>query len=291
MPKRSWICPLVLALCLSFIGSFVLAVSPVGPAELGLPAGNVRTSEPFVTRVYRTDESGFILSEQPRGYPFTVGEKYRLREGEVARVHEGIDFSSRPLGSAEPAPVDFVAGVFGVVTRTLPSRFGTIAVRLEDGTSLQYLHTSQSYVHVGAIVTPNTRLGKTGSTGSSAVHLHLQARNRDGVPVNPDLAFRSGQRHPSLLPSSVRPSHEQFDTQAAAVLSPNPRSTKLDLADQSYTCWIAEVIGGEGEVDAVLGVFPTYFEAVKCCTQWSDSRPDDFRLTREREVEVRRYSK
>jgi hypothetical protein len=48
--------------------------------------------------------------------------------------------------------------------------------------------------------------------------------------------------------------------------------------------WVSEVIGYGGRVDPVLGEFPTYQDALHCSTSWSESRPDDLRLTREREV-------
>ena len=43
----------------------------ITPERLGLPKGNTRTSEPFVTRVYKTDDSDQILKPQPKGFPFT----------------------------------------------------------------------------------------------------------------------------------------------------------------------------------------------------------------------------
>jgi murein DD-endopeptidase MepM/ murein hydrolase activator NlpD len=38
----------------------------------------------------------------------------------------------------------------------------------------------------GQEVTPDTELGVTGSTGANAVHLHVQAKNPDGNPINPE---------------------------------------------------------------------------------------------------------
>jgi hypothetical protein len=59
-----------------------------------LPKGNTRTSEPLVTRIYKTDDSGDILKKQPTDYPFTITSDYTLEEGETARVLEGVDPSS-----------------------------------------------------------------------------------------------------------------------------------------------------------------------------------------------------
>src|SRR4051794_35398617 len=74
----------------------------ITPERLGLPKGNTRTSEPFVTRIYKTDDSGQILKPQPSGYPFTVTSDYELKENESPKVHEGVDISSRPAPDQPP---------------------------------------------------------------------------------------------------------------------------------------------------------------------------------------------
>ena len=69
----------------------------ITPERLGLPKGNTRTSEPFVTRIYKTDDSDDILKKQPEGYPFTISSDYTL--GEKTRppaFMKGVDLSSRP---------------------------------------------------------------------------------------------------------------------------------------------------------------------------------------------------
>jgi hypothetical protein len=87
------------------------------PGRLGLPATNARSSEPFVTRIYKTDDNDQILKKQPKGYPFTITEDYELGENEKAQVHKGVDITSRP-GPNQPAiPMDFKAGVYGLVVR------------------------------------------------------------------------------------------------------------------------------------------------------------------------------
>src|SRR4051812_15536887 len=79
----------------------------ITPERLGLPKGSPRTSEPFVTRIYKTDNLDQILKPQPKGYPFTVTSEYKLKEGEKPRVHEGVDLSSRPAPGLPPRPLDF----------------------------------------------------------------------------------------------------------------------------------------------------------------------------------------
>jgi hypothetical protein len=49
---------------------------------------------------------------------------------------------------------------------------------------------------------------------------------------------------------------------------------------------VVEFIGGGGKVQAVLGEFWSYDNAVACSRAWSEANPDDLRLTREREVKV-----
>ncbi len=67
-------------------------------------------------------------------------------------------------------------------------------MQIQDGSLIQYLHTSASHVKVGDIVAPDTKLGVTGRTGAGVIHLHIQARTRGNDPISPDLAFRAGQR-------------------------------------------------------------------------------------------------
>jgi hypothetical protein len=66
--------------------------------RLGLPPGNSRTSEPFVTRIYKTDDWDRILKPQPKGYPFTLTGDYALKDNETARVHEGVDAGDGTFG-------------------------------------------------------------------------------------------------------------------------------------------------------------------------------------------------
>jgi murein DD-endopeptidase MepM/ murein hydrolase activator NlpD len=135
------------------------------PGRLGLPATNTRSSEPFVTRIYKTGDNDQILKKQPRGYPFTITEDYELGENEKAQVHKGVDITSRPAPNEPARPMDFKAGVYGVVVRAGSGDWGTIAVQLRDGSVLQYLHTTASLVKVGDVVAPETLLGVTGRTG------------------------------------------------------------------------------------------------------------------------------
>lgn len=105
----------------------------IKPEQLGLPKGMQRTSEPFVTRIYKTDDAGRILRIHLEGYPFTITEDYLLEEDEDFRTHQGVDFSSRPAPGEKPTPLDFNAGVYGVVVKAGDGPWGTITVQIHDG--------------------------------------------------------------------------------------------------------------------------------------------------------------
>ena len=73
------------------------------PGRLGLPATNTRSSEPFVTRIYKTGDNDQILKKQPRGYPFTITEDYELGENEKAQFTKGW---TSPLAPPQTSPPD-----------------------------------------------------------------------------------------------------------------------------------------------------------------------------------------
>jgi murein DD-endopeptidase MepM/ murein hydrolase activator NlpD len=257
----------------------------ITPEQLGLPRGNSRTSEPFVTRIYKTDDGGEILKPQPEAYPFSIHEDYKLKENEKPHAHEAVDLSSRPGPGLPPKPLDFKAGVYGLVVKAGDGPWGMISVQLRDGSVLQYLHTSASHVKVGDVVAPNTRLGTTGRKGAGAIHLHIQAKDKHTHAISPDLAFRLGQK---TLATPIRPEDDagaDFDPDQFLGIEPEVVNGVVHPY-RPKTRWVSEVIGGGGKIDLVLGEFPTYQDASHCSLDWSVSHPDDLRLTRERPVEV-----
>jgi murein DD-endopeptidase MepM/ murein hydrolase activator NlpD len=252
--------------------------------RLGLPADNTRTSEPFVTRIYKTDDNDQILKKQPEGYPFTIKQDYTLRANETAKVHEGVDISSRPANAQQPIPLEFKAGVHGVVVRAGGGDWGTIAVQVQDGSVLQYMHTSASHVKLGDIVAPDTVLGVTGRTGAATIHLHIQAKDEFGNAISPDLSFRAGQKR---LATPLKPDKDagaDFDPDQWLGIEPQIVNGVVKFPVEQKTKWLAEVIGEGGRIDLVLGEFPTYRDAAYCSHQWDQAHPKDLRLTREREV-------
>jgi hypothetical protein len=179
------------------------------PEKLQLKKGNVRTSEAFVDRVYQND-----------GKVVTLTADYKLKPGEKVRRHLGADFSTRYEGEKQSKPMEFAAGVYGTVLKAGDGKWGTITVRLEDGRIVQYLHTSSAFVKVGDTVTPDTIIGVSGSTGATAVHIHIQAKNKDGKPIHPDEAFRRGQRKPLTPIPYIRLTFVDFDPKTSSVGEP-----------------------------------------------------------------------
>jgi hypothetical protein len=257
----------------------------ISPERLGLPKGNTRTSEPFVTRIYKTDDLERILKPQPPGYPFTIHEDYTLKVNEKPQPHKGVDLSSRPAPGLPPKPLDLKAGVYGLVVKAGDGPWGTISVQLRDGSVLQYLHTSKSHVKVGDLIAPDTPLGVTGKTGAGVIHLHVQARNKHHNAMSPDLAFRLGQKK---LATPIKPEEDagaDFDPEQYVGVQPKVVKGVVHKIEPESK-WISEVIGSGGKVDLVLGEFPTYQDASHCSLDWSEAHPDDLRLTREIEVKI-----
>jgi hypothetical protein len=254
------------------------------PSNLGLPSGNVRSSEPFVTRVYRTDSADKIVAPQPNGYPKTIDAEYTLQEHETARTHYGVDLTSRDEGG-KPAPLDFRAGVFGKVLKAGDGPWGTITVQVQDGSILQFLHTSKSYVKVNDAVTPDTLLGKTGSKGAGAIHLHIQARDKFGNFIAPDLVFDSGKKR-GTTDATIAKDDLEFNPDDNYGISPTALDGKVSKTIKPRSRWFSEVIGEGGKVDLLLGEFYDYQSASYCSVKWSVGHPDDLRLTREREEPV-----
>lgn len=259
----------------------------IKPDQIGLPNGTKRTSEPFVTRIYKIDEAGKILAKQPAGYPFTITQDYVLKDDEDFRTHQGVDFASRPSPNEKPPPLDFKAGVHGVVVKAGDGPWGTITVQIHDGTLIQYLHTMGSHVKVGDVIAPDTKLGTTGRIGAGVIHLHIQAKDKNGNAISPDLAFKLGQKK---LLSKEKPDKDllDFDPDNYSPVKAKVVERTVSATVEPESKWIVEVIGEGGKVDLVLGEFFDYQSASRCAVAWSESRPDDLRLTREREVKLKR---
>ena len=276
----------VVLTCADLQGQVVSVNSRIKPEQLGLPAGTARTSEPFVVRIYKKDANDNIISPQPQGYPFSITSDYVLKEDEKARPHQGIDFSSKLAANQNPTPLDFKAGVFGTVVKAGDGPWGTITVQIHDGSLIQYLHTTSSHVKVGDTVAPDTVLGVTGRTGTGVIHLYIQAKDKNGNAISPDLAFQIGQ---NKLLSKEKSDKEliEFDPDAYSPVQPKVIGRHISAVVEPESKWVVEVIGGGGNVDLVLGEFFDYQSASHCALAWSEAHSDDLRLTREREVTLK----
>ena len=194
-----------------------------------------------------------------------------------------MDLSSRPEKGQPPKPLDFRAGVDGVVVKAGDGPWGTITVQIHDGSLIQYLHTSASHVKVGDIVAPDTKLGVTGRTGAGVIHLHIQAKDKYGNTISPDLAFRAGQRKLASNGKREKPDANEieFDPDAYSPVKPKITGKKVSpKGSNPESKWVVEVIGMGGRIDLVLGEFPTYKSAAYCSKKWNDEHPKDLRLTR-----------
>jgi len=92
--------------------------------------------------------------------------------------HVGIDLGNRRSGD----PVVACLGGKLTVARTVD---GTLHVDSGDGLVLVYAHLAQPFaLAVGAVVRQGQQIGKVGSTGTKAAHLHLE-RKVNGVHTDP----------------------------------------------------------------------------------------------------------
>jgi hypothetical protein len=149
------------------------------PTEFGLPEANFRVFGYRVNRVHRKD--GTIV---------TVPEEYVLNpETDVELLrHMGADFLSRDA-AWNVVPMEFSTPVGGTIRTSPDGPWNTIAVLLDTGDELQFLHASEVRVQDGHRVEAGTVLGLTGRTGTSWIHLHVQAVSPAGEHVDPDWAI------------------------------------------------------------------------------------------------------
>ena len=129
-------------------------------------------------------------------------------------------------------------------------------------------------------------MGKTGAKGANAIHLHIQARNKFGNLISPDLVFAAGAKKGK--PSADFSAGEiDFDPEEKYSVTPRFDNGLVCRDARPETKWVVEVIGEGGRIDATLGEFFDYQSASYCSLKWSQARPNDLRLTREREVKLR----
>ncbi len=145
------------------------------------------------------------------------------------KYHAGIDFRV-PLGT----PVKALVGGEVIYVGTLDGKktssqnpmysgeWGTIAIYNDQlKKTFMYLHMDTSSFSEGDFVNPETVIGLSGSTGSSASHLHLE--------VKPSPSKPSGSSVKGLLPQ------DRTDWQKVMELTDNPLIAYLEARDLGLT--------------------------------------------------------
>lgn len=115
----------------------------------------------------------------------------------------------------------------------------------------------------------------------------MQAKDKNDNVISPDAAFLAGKRPLETKTQPDAPDSVEFDPELLHPVKPRVEGRKIFVPVKPESKWISEVIGGGGKVELVLGEFVTYQSAVCCSVKWSEARPDDLRLTSEKEVKLR----
>jgi murein DD-endopeptidase MepM/ murein hydrolase activator NlpD len=134
---------------------------------------------PGGARVYHLHWAGrFVM---PVSGPITSPFGYRYHPIlHVYKLHTGID-----IGAAWGTPVHAAADGVVVQAGWLGAYGNGIVIAHGDGLATLYGHLSQIEVIEGQEVTPETEIGRVGSTGlSTGPHLHFEVR-RYGTPIPP----------------------------------------------------------------------------------------------------------
>ena len=100
------------------------------------------------------------------------------------------------------------------------------------------------------------------------------------------MAFRLGQKKLECK-EKPDPALTDFDPDLYSSVKAKVVGRKVAAVAKPESRWIVEVIGEGGRVDELLGEFFDYQSASRCSVTWAESRPDDLRLTREREVKLK----
>ena len=119
-------------------------------------------------------------------YP-SVTSKYNNPRNMSSSPHGGVDFSA---ASGTNIYSIGLGKVVSVNSSTIDSSFGYyVVVQMDtnidgnyDYEFVRYAHLQSCSVSVGQTVSSNTLIGKSGSTGTTAAHLHSDMRNNNNTP-------------------------------------------------------------------------------------------------------------
>jgi hypothetical protein len=192
------------------------AARPWTASDFGLPENNQISSTFDQWRVYR--DQRFVRDVPPLYVP---------NAGEVKRQHRALDVQSRDA-AGNVAPLDFTTPVAGKVT-VAGGKYNTVKITTRNGGEVRFLLASEVNRELdGQQVDAGTRLGHTGSKRASATHLHVEARNPQGVYVGngnwqaelglvDSVSYQSRERNVANIEAELRAK--------GALRSPSSRST------------------------------------------------------------------
>jgi len=153
------------------------AVEPFLRKPAPTPAAITRASSPVHNVTY-------VIGDRPKiGFGFILPLAYAGISQGFSHGHTGIDLRA-PIGT----PIN-AAGAGRVIEAKTSGWNGgwgkTILIDNGNGITTRYAHLSELYVTIGATVTPNQVIAKSGATGrATGPHLHFEVRF-NGIPQNP----------------------------------------------------------------------------------------------------------
>jgi hypothetical protein len=241
---------------------------PSDATQFGLPGNNKLGSPYGVTRVYRKDGTAHKVDPDYKLNPET--DLPSTPDKPNPRVHKGNDYLSHNR-KGEPTPVPFTSPVYGKVT-VLGGTFNIIRVTTCDGWQVEFLHASKVSVKSGQDVGPGTQLGVTGETGAAGagIHLHVQVRDKDGKPVDPNTTGPLANR-PRCDPKGLCLEDEDSPKDYGRRTGPDFRQ----LADEAYEYAMSH----RGKLDGnqmvkLLGMYTRYDDLAKASDALAADPPD-----------------
>lgn len=132
------------------------------------------------TEIKYFPESDFRLANPVPSIPFRVTSLFDTPRNYANGKHEGLDLDGYDDVTGKTVPV--VAGADGVVVtvvdRVAPNSYGRyVVIDHKNDYRTWYCHLSSTSVSVGQSVSKGQKIGVTGATGTSAIHLHLNLQH------------------------------------------------------------------------------------------------------------------
>jgi len=204
------------------------AIQGWAASDFGLPRSNRITSTFEQKRVYSGNE--FVKDVEPYYVP---------NRGESKRQHNAIDIQSRN-SSGRIASMPYKTPVAGTVA-VLGGKYNIVSVTTPQGGELRFHHSSEVNQQLnGKFVPAGTVLGRTGKTGTSVIHLHVETRNPEGICKDNGTCLVDRQlvsdSHFQAREMNVRKTEERLRASGALRSSPNNNSSsRLDTKELAGT--------------------------------------------------------